>query len=80
MLERSQSLLQYYYNIANLQDWYSADHGSTTPLQDEGDELLMDLVMVLQTRYEHRDPKKTQRPDVITENRSTETDSCQRRS
>ena len=37
MLERSQSLLQYYNNIASLQDWYSTDHGSHTPLQDEGE-------------------------------------------
>ena len=37
MLEQNQSLLQYYNNIANLQDWYSTDHGSRTPLQDEGD-------------------------------------------
>ena len=36
MLERSQSLLQYYNNIASLQDWYSTDHGSHTPLQDDG--------------------------------------------
>ena len=34
MLERSQSLLQY-YNIASLQDWYSTDQGSHTPLQYE---------------------------------------------
>ena len=34
MLERSQSLLQYYNNIASLQDWYSTDRGSSTPLQD----------------------------------------------
>ena len=65
MLERSQSLLQYYNNIASLQCWYSADHGSHTALQDEGDELVMDLV-------------KDCRPDVITENKSTATDSCQR--
>ena len=26
MLERSQSLLQYYNNIASLQGWYSIDH------------------------------------------------------
>ena len=38
MLERSQSLFQYYNNIASLQDWYSTDYGSHTPLQDEGDE------------------------------------------
>ena len=44
MLERSQSLLQYYNNIASLQDWYSTDRGSHTPLQDEGDEPMMDLV------------------------------------
>ena len=56
MLERSQSLLQYYNNIASLQDWYSTDHGSHTPLQDEGDEFMMDLVTGLQTRCEHRDP------------------------
>ena len=56
MLERSQSLLQYYNNIASLQDWYSTDHGSRTPLQDEGDELMMDLVTGLQTRCYHRDP------------------------
>ena len=38
MLERSRSLKQYSNNIASLQDWYSTDHGSHTPLQDEGDE------------------------------------------
>ena len=36
MLERSQSLLQYYNNSESLQDWYSTDHGSHTPRQDEG--------------------------------------------
>ena len=36
MLERSQSLLQYYNNIATLQGWCSIDHGSHTPLQDDG--------------------------------------------
>ena len=36
MLERSQSLLQKYNNIASLQDWYATDHGSHTRLQDEG--------------------------------------------
>ena len=55
MLERSQSLLQYYNNIASLQDWYSTDHGSHTPLQDEGDDPMMDLVTGLQTRrHDHR--------------------------
>ena len=43
--------------------------GSHTPLQDEGDESMMDLVTVLQTRCEHRDPGKST---------STATDSCQR--
>ena len=38
------------------QSWYSTDHGSHTPLQDEGRQPLMDLVMVLQTPYEHQDP------------------------
>ena len=71
MLERSQSLLQYYNDIASLQDWYSTDHGSHTPLQDDGDEPMMDLM-------------KGCSPDVDTETRrehgdtSTETDSCQR--
>ena len=37
MSERSQSLLQYYNNIASLQEWYSTDEGSHTPLQDDGD-------------------------------------------
>ena len=37
MLERDQSLFQYYNNIASLQDWYSTDHGSHTPQQDDGD-------------------------------------------
>ena len=36
VLERSQSLLQYYNHSASLQDWYSTDHGSHTPLQDDG--------------------------------------------
>ena len=38
MLERSQSLLQYYDNIASLQDWYSTDHGSHTTLLNESGE------------------------------------------
>ena len=38
-----------------LQDWYSRDHGSHTPLQDDGDEPMMDLAPRLQTwRHEHR--------------------------
>ena len=58
MLERSQSLLRYCNNIASLQDWYSADHGSHTPLEDYGDEPMMDLWTGLQTwRQEHR-PKE----------------------
>ena len=36
MLERSQSLLMYCNNIVSLQDWYSTDHGSHTPLQERG--------------------------------------------
>ena len=28
MLERRRSVLQYYNNIASLQDWYSTDDGS----------------------------------------------------
>ena len=64
MLERRQSLLQY-NNIASLQVWYCTDCGSHTPLHDEGDEPVMDLVTGLQTRREHGDM-------------STETESCQR--
>ena len=48
--------------------WYSADHGSTLPLQDEGDEPMMDLVTGLQTRCEYRDLERST---------STETDSCE---
>ena len=44
MLERGQSLLQYNNNIVSLQDWSSTDHRSHTPLQDDGDEPMMDLV------------------------------------
>ena len=58
MLERSQSLLQYYNNIASLQDWYSGDLGSHTPLEDEGDEPVMDLVTELQNRHEHARAQK----------------------
>ena len=55
ILERSQSVLQCYNNIASLQDWYSTDHGSHTLRQDDGNEPMMDLVMGLQTwRPEHR--------------------------
>ena len=57
MLEGSQSLLQYYNNIASLQDWYSTDHGSHTPLQDDGDESMIDLVTGFQPRHEQR-PKE----------------------
>ena len=70
MLERCQSLLQYCNNIASLQDSYSTDHGSHTPLQDEGDEPMMDLVTGLQTRCENRESGR--------KIKHTETDSCQR--
>ena len=49
MFVRSQSLLQYYNNIESLQDWYSTDHGSHTPLQDD-DEPVTELVTELQHR------------------------------
>ena len=51
------------------QDWYSTGHGLHTPLQDDGDKPMMDLVNGLQTRCEHRDPERST---------STDTDSCQR--
>ena len=35
-------MLENYNIIANLQDWYSTDHGSHTPLQVEGDEPMME--------------------------------------
>ena len=69
MLERCQSLLQHHNDTASSQDWYSIDHGSHTPRQDEGDEPMMDLVTGLETRCEHRDPGRST---------STETDSWQR--
>ena len=55
VMERSQSLLQYYNNIGSLQKWYSTHHGSHTPLQDDGDDPMMDLVTGMHTRrHEHR--------------------------
>ena len=63
MLERSQSLLQYYNNIASLQDWFSADRGSHTPPQDDGDEPMMDLVTGLR-RHEHRPKEESTRKSV----------------
>ena len=53
MLDRSQSLPQYYNNIASLEDWYSTDYGSHTPLKDEGDKPMMDLAQSLQTLGVH---------------------------
>ena len=38
------SASQFYNIIASLQDWYYTDHESHTPLQDECDKLMMDLV------------------------------------
>ena len=35
MVERSQSLLQYYNSTATLQRWCSTDHGSHTPTQED---------------------------------------------
>ena len=61
MLERRQSLLQYYNNIASLQDWYSTDHGSHTRLQDDDDEPMTELVTRLQSRHEHRPKEDLQR-------------------
>ena len=55
MMERRQSLLQYYNNIASLQGWYSTDRGQYTPLQDEGDEPTIDLVTGLRTRRKFGD-------------------------
>ena len=56
-LERNQSLLQYHNNTASLQGWFSFDHGSQIPEQDEGDEPMMDLMTGC-------------RPDVNTETRA----------
>ena len=50
MLERSQSLLQYYNNIASLQEWYSVDYGTHVPLQDDTDGPVSELVTELQHR------------------------------
>ena len=53
MLERSQSLLQNCNVVQNCKMGILQDHGSHTPLQDEGEEPMMDLASSLQTRYEH---------------------------
>ena len=65
MLERSQSLLQNYNNIASMQDWYSTDHGSHTPLQDDwmiaragdgaGDGAAAQKQQIVNAGGEHRD-------------------------
>ena len=39
--------------LFNSQDWYSTGHGSHTPLQDDGDESMMDLARNLQTLCVH---------------------------
>ena len=48
-INAQQSLLQYKNNIASLQDWYSTDHGSSTPLKDD-DDPVTELVTELQHR------------------------------
>ena len=55
---KNQFLLQYCNNIASLQDWYSTDHGSHTPLQDEGTtdpESKAQMQTVVNVDREHRD-------------------------
>ena len=44
--------------LFKLQHWYLQDHGSHTPLQDEGEEPMMGLASSLQTRYEHTQKQK----------------------
>ena len=79
MLERSQSLLHNYSNNASLQDWYSTDHGSHTPLQDDGDEPMMDLVKGLQTRrHEHR-PKEESAGKLVAQKQTSVSVDCERR-
>ena len=73
MLERSQSVLQYYNNIASLQDWYSTVHGSHTPLQDEGDKPMMDPVNT-ETRRDHG-KKRAQKQTVVSVDRE-QRDGC----
>ena len=78
MLERRQSLLQY-CNVVKLQDWFAADHGSHTPLQDEGEEPRMDLVNAAAPVYAPRGLDMcTETLNMYTEIRCRiETDSCQ---
>ena len=70
------------------QDGYSTGHGSHTPLQDDGDEPMMDLAQSLQTWYVHTQTwyehtvasMCAQRPSWNSETEThpeTETDSCQ---
>ena len=55
MLERGQSLLQYCNVFQSAKLVFYKGHGSHTPLQDEGDEPMMDLVTGMHTRGEYRD-------------------------
>ena len=48
-----------------LQDWYSADHRSHTPLQDDGDVPMMDLAPRLQTRrHQHRNRNRNRNTNI----------------
>ena len=83
MFERCQSLLQDYNNTASLHGWCSVVRGSHTPLQDEGWRAYDGSGEGLQLRKRptpdvNTEPVHTERIDVITENKRTETDSCQR--
>ena len=52
MLQRSQSLFEY-CNVFKSKIGIQQDHGSHTPLQDEGEWSIMDLASSLQTRYDY---------------------------
>ena len=65
--------IQYYNNIASLQDWYSTDHGSHTPLQDDGDEPMMEG---LQPRHRHRDPETTAQIQTVVSVDREHRDGC----
>ena len=54
----------------NLQDWYSTDHGSHTPLQDDGDEPMMGLAPRLHTRIHwHRNRNRNRNRQLSMLNR-----------
>ena len=68
MLESSQSFASVLQCCSNCKIGILQDHGSHTPLQDEGEEPMMGLASSLQTRYEHTQNQK-QKQTVVSVDR-----------